>query len=390
MTPLRGLGLRVYLPTFLFFVGDGAVLPVIALAARDLGASAALAGLAVALRSLGVLAFDLPAGWIIARFGERLAVAWATVGFAITLVGWMVTGSFAVFALLAFVHGSGWSVWQLARMDYVSSTVPADLRGRALSLLGGVARVGLFAGPFAGAALTAAFGFDAVYALALALSIVAAALLFRFSSAHEGRAGVKRPASLRRIATTHADALKLTGTAALAIQALRAARLAIVPLWAQHIGLSAVTTSILFGVTLGVEVVCVYPGGSMMDRWGRKAVTVPALVLMSLGLALLPLTHDAWAMAAVGVVLGLGNGISSGVNMTLGADLAPAEGRAEFLGIWRVFGDVGTAGGPLVVAAVTASFALGGASIVVAALGLAAAGFVSVMVPETDPRRRVG
>ena len=38
---------------------------------------------------------------------------------------------------------------------------------------------------------------------------------------------------------------------------------------------------------------------------------------------------------------GLGNGFSTGIFMTLGGDFAPREGRGEFLGVWRLVGDVG-------------------------------------------------
>ena len=47
---LGDLGLSVYVPTFLFAVGQGAVIPIVALAAKDLGASIAIAGLVVTLR----------------------------------------------------------------------------------------------------------------------------------------------------------------------------------------------------------------------------------------------------------------------------------------------------------------------------------------------------
>jgi hypothetical protein len=50
------------LASFLFAVGRGAVIPVIALLALDLGAGPALAGLIVALRGLGTMVFDIPAG----------------------------------------------------------------------------------------------------------------------------------------------------------------------------------------------------------------------------------------------------------------------------------------------------------------------------------------
>jgi MFS family permease len=48
---------------------------------------------------------------------------------------------------------------------------------------------------------------------------------------------------------------------------------------------------------------------------------------------------------------GLGNGISSGIIMTLGADFAPSVMRGEFLGIWRFIGDAGNTSSSLIVGA---------------------------------------
>jgi MFS family permease len=288
--------------------------------------------------------------------------------------------------VLAFVQGSGWCVWQLARVAYMSEVLPPNMRGRALSTLGGVVRVGFFVGPFIAAGLTAVAGFDAVYALALVLSVLAAAMLFRFSSASEGRSQPGIPVSFRGILADNLGVLFTAGIAALAIQALRAARVAIVPLWAAHIGLSVETAAMLFGMSLGVELLFVYAGGSAMDRYGRKATAIPCLVLMSLGLALLPLAQGVWSLALVSLLLGFGNGISSGVNMTLGVDNAPDVGRAEFLGIWRVFGDTGTAGGPVAVAAITALATLGAAAVLTGVFGLLAAVFVAKFVQETMVR----
>src|SRR5688500_20351969 len=75
---LRSLGLSVYVPTFLFAVGQGAVIPVVALAARDEGASLAVAGFIVALRGIGILSVDVPAGWLVARFGEQRAMVFGS------------------------------------------------------------------------------------------------------------------------------------------------------------------------------------------------------------------------------------------------------------------------------------------------------------------------
>jgi len=380
---LRSLGPSVYLPSLLFFVGDGSLIAILALAARDLGASPALAGFVVALRGIGVLVFDIPAGWALSRFGERATIAAASATVMLTLAGWMLTTSEAVFAALAFVQGCGWSAWQLARLAYVSEVVPPGLRGRAMSLLGGTNRLGMFAGPFVAALLTHFGGFDAVYIAGIAL-VGAAALVLLWTvpaGRDDDRKGVVVPVA--QIVRDHRRVLLTAGIAATSLQALRQARNALLPLWADGIGLSVQTTTVLFGLSLGVEVLLVYPGGSVMDRFGRKAAAIPCLVIMSLALAVMPLTHGAATLAIVAMALGVGNGLSSGVVMTLGADFAPPAARVPFLGVWRVLSDLGTAGGPLAVAGATAAITLGGAAVAVGGLGLLAAAFVVRFVPET-------
>jgi hypothetical protein len=38
------------------------------------------------------------------------------------------------------VMGFAWAIWQLARLAYVSDVTPPEMRGRALSLVGGTNR----------------------------------------------------------------------------------------------------------------------------------------------------------------------------------------------------------------------------------------------------------
>ena len=64
----------VYLPTFLFALGIGAVVPVIPLFARDLGAGDGLVGVIVAMRAIGTTTLDVPAGLAASRFGQRITI----------------------------------------------------------------------------------------------------------------------------------------------------------------------------------------------------------------------------------------------------------------------------------------------------------------------------
>ena len=68
---LRDVALAAYGPTAVNATGHGAVMPVLALRARELGADVSTAALVVALLGVGMLVASLPAGALVARIGER-------------------------------------------------------------------------------------------------------------------------------------------------------------------------------------------------------------------------------------------------------------------------------------------------------------------------------
>jgi MFS family permease len=132
-----------------------------------------------------------------------------------------------------------------------------------------------------------------------------------------------------------------------------------------------------------------YPAGSVMDRFGRMWVAVPCVVLMGLGLALLPLTHSAATVLVAGLVAAVGNGLGSGIVMTLGADTAPDRGRSQFLGGWRFEAVIGGSGAPLLISLLTAQASLALACVVIGAVILAGTPWLAYWVPRYAPERQL-
>jgi hypothetical protein len=94
--------------------------------------------------------------------------------------------------------------------------------------------------------------------------------------------------------------------------------------------------------------------------------------------------------AMFAAVLGVGNGLSSGILLTLGADVAPQSEPAAFLGSWRTLTDAGGAAAPLIVSAITALSSLALATGAMGVLGLLGAGAFVRWVPRFVPRRSSG
>ncbi|GAB3534834.1 MFS transporter [Arthrobacter tecti] len=392
---LRKIAIGAYGPSLLYGVSMGSITPVIALSARDLGADIPTAALIITLTGIGSLLTNVPATLVTTRFGERWALVAASLWCSAAMILALLAPNLAVFGAAIFMVGMAGAVFGLARQSYLTEAVPIDFRARALSTLGGVTRIGVFVGPFAGALAMSGLGLDGAYWVGAVATLAAAVLSYRVPELQAPQHAVRRrgspsdgvvpPATVRAILRSHARIFATVGVGVLLIAAVRATRQAVLPLWAQEIGLDPTTTSIIYGLSGAIDMLIFYPAGKVMDLYGRRWVAVPCMLIMGTALLLLPLTRDAFSLLLVALLIGFGNGIGSGIVMTLGADFSPSPGRPQFLGIWRVLTDIGTMAGPGTVSAVTAAVTLAGGIWTTGVLGLIGAAALWLWVP---PRKK--
>jgi MFS family permease len=395
---LRSIAVAAFGPAVLFGLAAGAVLPVVPLTAVDRGASLALASLVVSLLGIGSILSNIPAGILTTRVGERWSMVAAAgisaVGLGLCLAG----GGLWPFAAGVLLVGAASSVFNLARQSYLTEAVPIHLRARAMSTLGGSMRVGVFLGPFLGAAVMHVMGKPGAYVVALVAVVAAGVLAYRVpdletpvrrhAAASDGGpadAAPPAPVTTRGMLRDHWRTFATLGSGVFLLSAVRASRQVVIPLWAAHIGLAPTTASIVYGIAGAVDMLVFYPAGKVMDRRGREWVAVPSMLIMATAMVAMPLTHAVGTFVAASMVLGFGNGIGAGIVMTLGADTSPPVGRPTFLGIWRELADGGAGVGPLLLSAVTALASLAAGVVVSGALGYAAA----LALWRWIPRRQV-
>lgn len=388
---LKSIAIPAYGPAMLFGFANGSILPVIALSARDLGAAPALAGLIIALIGLGSLVANIPAALVTARIGERRALLAAACITIIALLICIYAQHVSLLAVAALLIGVSTSVFFLARQTYMIEAVPFYMRARALSILGGVNRIGMFAGPFAGAGFMHFMGLSGAYWVGILALLVALVLTYHMPDlsveprTHDDLPSV-RPKMLH-IAREHAGVFMSLGLAVLMISAMRAARQIVIPLWADYIGLSPAATSVIFGVSSAVDMLVFYPAGKIMDEWGRLWVALPCTLIMGSSLVLMPFTTNIITFLVVAMLMGLGNGFGSGINMTLGADASPNHGRTEFLGLWRLISDIGSSAGPFLLSGMTALVSLGAGIMLTGGFGFLSAAIFWHFLPHTRSKK---
>lgn len=391
---LRGIAVPAFGPALLFSIGQGAILPVVALSARQLGASVAVAALIVTLMGLGSWFFNLPASMITLKFGERWSIVGAAAAGALALlaagVSLVIGNGLWLLAAAMIVVGMSAAVFSLARQKYLTEAVPVEFRARALSTLGGVSRIGTFIGPFIGAAAMAFAGISGAYWVGVAGMAAAAVLAVTVPDlvAADGPSAQAGPEpTLRGVAVSHAGVFLTAGIGILLLSALRASRQVVIPLWADHLGLDPTHASLVYGLSGAIDMLVFYPAGKVMDRRGRQWVAIPSTLIMGVALVLIPMTGGFTSLLLAALLIGFGNGISSGLVMTLGADFSPNRGRGQFLGLWRFMADAGSTGGPVLLSAVTAAASLGAGVTATGVLGFAAAAVFAVVLPRLRHRR---
>ncbi|TBN57232.1 MFS transporter [Glaciihabitans arcticus] len=406
----RSIALPALLPTLLFSIGEGAIIPIIPIVSGNLGATLALAGLISALLMIGELVGDIPSGWLVSRIGERPAMIGASLLSVIGLVLCVLAPNPVALGLGIFLIGLATAVFALARHAFMTSFVPISHRARALSTLGGIFRFGFFVGPFLTALAIELTGTAAsAFWIHIVACLAAAALLIALrdptksfgvlrtergedgKQLREGEALVAKEATgLFRTMYEKRGVLGKLGTGAALIGAMRASRAVILPLWALSIGISETNTALIIGIAGAADFALFYASGQIMDRWGRLASALPSMIGLGVGHFVLAFSHDLtsnvqWFVFAA-MFMSVANGLGSGILMTLGADLADKTNPAPFLGAWRFTGGLGGAGAPLLVSGLTAVATISLAAGAMGVLGLVGAGILARYIPRYAPR----
>jgi len=383
----------IYVPTLFNSTSLQAMLVLLPLYALDSGASAAMAATLVGIRGVGMLAFDIPVGILLSRFGDKPVLQTGLLCMAAGALLLAFSSATWALGIAAFLSGSGFTAWMIGRQSYIADSSAVSERGRAIAVMAGIMRMGALTGPAAGALVAQVFGFRAAF-LALAAVSIGAALTVTAAASNErpeGRSGLLRLSSIGGMLSAQKRRLITGGLASVGLQLMRSARLLLIPLFGHLLGLDVAAIGLIVSLAAVVDAALFYPVGLVMDRFGRKWTGVPCLVAFAASFALLPLTQGYYSLLAVSLLTGFANGLGTGLLLTIGADLAPpVEGRGEFLGIWRLIGDLGHAGGPFMIGVLIEVATVGLASFATAGIGVAAAAIMYWLVEETLQRERPG
>ncbi len=393
----RSLLLSLYLPSLLLSVCNGLLIPVLPVFASGLEVSYFMVGLILAGESFGMLLADVPAGLAISRLGRKRSMLLGLGMVAFSVLALAFTQDAYQIVLLRLLAGAGAALFNISRHVYMATELSQRLRGRATALFGGTNRLGFLVGPVLGGYIAGSVSLGATFMVYAGLALLTLIMCWSFVERRRPGSGPARGpvpehgsgallvSTLRRSGRVLIPA----GIGQLCAQAIRMGRQVLIPLYAADVlGLPVESVGIIIGVASLLDFALFYVAGIIMDRYGRKWATVPSFLVQALSLLLLPLAGDFSGLLLVAALGGVGNGIGSGTMLTLGMDLAPRDHQSEFLGLWRLIGDIGATSGPLLVGGLAQGLGLSPAAVAVAFIGAGGSFLFARFVPETLRRRQ--
>ncbi len=250
-------------------------------------------------------------------------------------------------------------------------------------------RIGMFIGPFASAAAIHCFGIAGAYGVAIGALLLSGLVAARMPDLEAKAALAEATAGAVAAAPTvlstlrdHRHGFVTLGIGVMLVSAVRATRQVVIPLWGDQLALEASVTSLIYGLAGGIDMLVFYPAGKVMDQKGRRWVAVSSMLIMGVALLATPLTHGAGTLLLAACAIGFGNGIGSGMLMTIGADHSPRVGRAHFLGVWRLMSDIGASCGPAALSFLAATMSLGAGIAAIGVIAFAAAAQLAYWIPR--------
>ena len=357
----RSLAAPIYLPSLLITGAEGALLPILPVTAVGYGLSLAEAGVVAAVLMIGTLLFEVPASKLTNRIGERnTMVLGAGLGVVAGVLAFLNLG-YAALLLAALIFGAGHAYFGLARHSVLTELVPAQHRPKSMSLLGGMFRGGMAIGPVIGAAFISLYGVQSGYLAVALMCLLAGISVFsvpaqRLAATPSGLGG-----NVWQVAKKHSKELITLGVASSIINAGRTIRMVGLPLLAIQLSLDPAETSFIFGITGFIDFALFYLSGIVMDKYGKFWASVPTLLALGFTYLFSFMVIDVTAFWIMAGVTALANAMSAGINMILGADMAPSGSRSEFLAAFRILTSGGVAVAPAMISSLTAIIGLSSA-----------------------------
>jgi MFS family permease len=390
--------LGLYAMVFLANMGWGVMSPVLADVQAEFQVSVFEIALANSVFGMARLILDVPIGLVMDRVDPRLVRFFGAAVLAIGSVICALAGDFSSLLFGRFLHGVGAASIQVTNMVWISRLSTDERRGRDLGIFQAVHQAGSSFSPVIAGALAdygtwrASFWFSAVVALLGFMPMLLGNSDWRnrvrIPAAREMSA--ERPEAKPSVRADATGVLIIINFVTFFLSfSMSGFQNTVIPLFAGSVlGLEAGAIGLALGLSTVLRFVMSLVGGEISDRYGRRAILIPGLIVMGLGILMFNAVTDLRGFWVAMLVLSVGR-FGNNVPASVLADHTPSSRWSLLMAIFGAIHDVGNVVGPIGAGLLLQIFGYGPTTALSAAMLWAGAIAVAGGVPETRQRQSV-
>lgn len=353
----RAVVLAVILSTFFVGFGGGVVFPILPNLGAVLGISPFLVGVILSTNRFVRVVANAPAGSLVDRIGTRspfiaglFIEGIATLGYILAMRS---TLPEAWFLLARVLWGVGSALVFATAYTIAADVSTGESRGTNMGVVRGGMTLGFPAGLVLGGVVSELFSIPAAFALAAAFALFASVLAYATipeTHVSDSKTAVK-PWEIETGIPTMTVGLVNFGLYFAYLGALFSTL--VLFLAANGFAVLGYGPQASSGVLMAITVIAaagfMFGGGVLSDRLGmRVPILLGFLAVSFVGFLLLTVADSVVGLVVACVLIGTGQGGTSGPLIALLADLTPDERMGRAMGTNNVLGDIGGGLGPMI------------------------------------------
>lgn len=351
--------LIISLMTLVIMLGSSVISPVLPLFAQEFGVSYAGAGALVLAFAVGRIPFDFIGGTLVDRVSPRLVASGGAALVTLSAVLSALAQSFHALLWYRLIGGVGSALFVITAMAFLVRAVSPQRMGQAMSFYQSMLLLGISFGPSIGG-LAAGF-FHSLrapfWAMAL-LSLAVTLMCFRWIGEFPATLVGSHPSASGRTSTWEVlihllrdQTFRFVCVLTFLLFAIRSGMMQnLMPLFAQkEMGLGETGIGVVQSLCSLGNFFVLWHAGLLLDRIGRRRVTLPSLWASALVVLLFPWATTSIRLAGASIAFGVVMGYLGPAPAAIIADITPEGATGAVMGLYRMCGDIGLLLGPITV-----------------------------------------
>jgi len=350
LSPGKRNAALILINTALFFAGYNAMVAVFPLYVVYRGGGEGVVGLLVGLFSLSAVVLRFFLTKAAERRGQKWLLAAAVLSAGTAPLLYLLDLGLWYLAAVRIYHAVSLAAFITASQTVLAASAPPEKRGRLFGLYGVVTGLAMAGAPSLGQWVSAKWGYAAFFVGTglLGLAMVPGQVLLKEPQGAAGQGQAAVP--WREVLANRWVVSASLGVAAAA--AALGGLSSFLPLYTQKLGLTQF--GIYFAAFSLAYTLGGYGAGVLSDRFGRRAVVLWSLPLLSLGLVGLVRLGGYLPLAGCGLCIGFGFGAASTALLVLVTDKTKERERAQAVTFYNNCIDLGVSGGAMLLGGVAA------------------------------------